>query len=150
MSSGEKSNKPGIASWIVRILAAVIFLFPVGAIPKLTGDAYAVQLFEMLGAGDAGRYAVGSMELLTAILLIVPKTAVYGSILGVFLMLGAIGSHLTKLGIVVEFNMNGVIEKNPMLFGLAVTNLILCAASVYLNRGSLPFGKSTPKLAHAT
>lgn len=150
MSSGAKSKRSGIASLVVRILAAVIFLFPVGAIPKLTGDVYAVQLFEMMGVGDAGRYAVGAMELITAILLIVPKTAIFGAMLGVFMMLGAIGGHLTKLGIVVEFNIDGEIEKNPMLFGMAVANLALCSAAVYLNRKSLPFGKSSPKISPAT
>jgi len=147
MSAGLSKNQ-NIASWVVRVIAAVIFLFPVGAIPKLMGDPYAVELFNQLGAGDAGRYGVASMELLAAILLIVPKTVVYGGILGVFIMLGAIASHLFKLGVVVHFTtVPGASpenpEANPMLFGLAIVNLIMCSATVFLNRGALPFGKSS-------
>lgn len=147
MSTGMSKNQ-NIASWVVRGLAAVIFLFPVGALPKLMGDPYAVELFSQLGAGDAGRYGVAAIELLAAALLIVPKTAVFGGMLGVAVMLGAIGGHLTKLGIVVEFTTvpevtpENPVVKNPMLFGLAVLNLILCSATVFLNRGALPFGKS--------
>lgn len=142
MSDGMSKNTK-IVSWVLRVLAAILFLFPVGAIPKLMGDPYAVQLFEKLGAGDAGRYGVAVMELIAAALLLIPKTAVYGGIFGALLMIGAIGSHLTKLGIVVEFNINGVVEKNPMLFGLAVLNLLLCAATVYVNRANLPIGGKT-------
>lgn len=148
MSIGEKSKNANTVSWILRILAAVIFLFPVGAIPKLLGDPYAVELFNQLGAGSAGRYGVASMELIAVILLLIPKTGVYGGLLGVFIMLGAIAGHLTKLGVVVHFvDVPGASvdnpEANPMLFSLAVVNLILCAAVVYLNRSDLPFGKSS-------
>lgn len=140
------SKNATIASWIMRVVAAVIFLFPVGAISKLIGDPYAKELFTQLGAEPGGRYAVAIIELFTAVLLVIPRTAAYGAMLGALAMVGAIGSHLTKLGIVVEFTQapdNGP-EQNPMLFILAIVNLLLCLGVFALHRRQIPLPGSKP------
>jgi len=145
MPAQPMSKNAKIASWVLRIIAAIIFLFPAGAVPKLIGDPYATELFNQLGAGAAGRYAVGVMELAAVVLLLIPKTAFFGGLLGVLIMIGAIGSHLTMLGVVVEFtNVPGASEDNPeanpMLFIMAIVNLVLTGAVAFLHRGDVMGG----------
>lgn len=79
-----------IASWITRLI--VVAIFSMGAIPKFIGGA--VELAERLPGGNMTVYAIGSVELLAIMLLLIPKTALVGSALATVVMLGAIGSHL--------------------------------------------------------
>jgi uncharacterized membrane protein YphA (DoxX/SURF4 family) len=91
------TNNAKRISWVAQITAAVILgqsLFF-----KLTGAPEAVQLFTALGVEPWGRLAVGAVELVTVVLLLVPRTAAFGAIVALGLMVGAIGSHLTVLGI---------------------------------------------------
>ena len=55
-----------------------------------------------VGLEPWGRYASGVAELFAAILLLFPRTTATGALLAAGVMIGAIGSHLTKLGIVVR------------------------------------------------
>ena len=79
-----------------------------------------------------GRYATGIAELVAVALLLNPRTAVLGAVLTTGLMGGAIMSHLTKLGIEVQGD-------GGLLFGLAVTVLLLSAIVIVLRRRDLPF-----------
>ncbi|MCB9860361.1 MAG: DoxX family protein [Phycisphaeraceae bacterium] len=95
------SKQKLITSWIARIVAAVIMgqtLFF-----KFSGAAEPIHIFSTLGAEPWGRYATGVFELIAAVLLLVPRTAAFGGLLTIGLMIGALGSHLfTPLGIVVK------------------------------------------------
>ena len=71
------------------------------------------------------------MELIAVVLLLVPRTAVFGAGLSVGLMSGAIFSHLTKLGLVVQ-------NDGGLLFALAVTVLVSSSIVFWLRRGELP------------
>ena len=86
-----------IFTWILRIVAAVILLqtlyFKFGAHPD------SVDLFTKLGVEPWGRIGTGVMELIAGICLLVPKYTRYGAIIAMGLMVGAIGSHLTVIGI---------------------------------------------------
>jgi len=109
--------------WIPRLLAALILgqtLFF-----KFSGAAESVAIFEALGAEPWGRWASGILELVAVILLVAPLGArglALGGLLVLGLMGGAIGSHLTVLG--VEVGGDG-----GLLFALAVTTF-LCGAWV--------------------
>ena len=60
------------------------------------------------------------MELVAAILLLVPATTTVGAVLALAVMAGAIGSHLTVLGI-------EIMGDGGLLFGLALICLrLLC------------------------
>lgn len=132
-----------IVSWVLRVALAAGFI-AMGALPKLTGDAMSIELFQKLGAEPAGRYAVGFFELLTAVLLLIPKTGVYGGIVGVGLMLGALGSHIIgPLGFpMTEVTNPETNELEEMPLGIfAVVFFLISAAVVFLNRDTLPFMK---------
>ena len=92
---------------ISRILTALLILqtlrYKFGAHPE------SIEIFTQLGShpitkliafgGEPyGRYIVGSMELIVGILLLVPKTALWGGLAAVGLMGGAFLSHFLVLG----------------------------------------------------
>lgn len=86
-----------IISWVLRIIAAVIFLQTLYF--KFTGHPESIALFTKLGVEPWGRIGTGVIELVTAVLLLVPSTVFIGAVFGIGLIGGAILSHLTNIGI---------------------------------------------------
>ena len=80
------------ALWILQIGGAAMFFM--AGIPKLMGDEQFVQVFETIGLGQWVRHLTGSIEVLSAILLLIPTTAGVGALLLVPTMIGAICTHL--------------------------------------------------------
>jgi putative oxidoreductase len=117
-------------SWILRIAAAVILLQTLFF--KFTGAEESVYIFSTVGAEPWGRYGSGIVELIAAVLLVVPSTVAYGAILTVGVASGAILSHLTLLGIDVKGD-------GGLLFGLAVTIFACAVALLAIHRRELPF-----------
>jgi len=118
-----------ITSWGCQLLAAIIMgqtLFF-----KFTGAPEARYIFSTLGVEPWGRYATGTLELVTVILLLTPRTAAAGAVLAMGLMAGAILSHLTRLGIEVQGD-------GGLLFGLAVTTFLAAAVVAVIRRGQIP------------
>jgi len=122
--------------WILRLTAAVILVQTLWF--KFTAAPESVYIFDKVGLGAPGRIGSGIAELISAILLVIPRTAWLGAILALGVMGGAIMSHLTVLGIV-------VMDDHGELFGLALT-VALCAAIVlFVRRRDIPLvGKLLP------
>ena len=89
-----------IAPWILRIIAALIMLQTLYF--KFSSSEESVYIFSQLGMEPWGRIGTGILELIASILILYPRTTFFGSLLAIGLMLGAIGAHFTKLGIVVK------------------------------------------------
>lgn len=89
-----------IISWVLRIVAAVLLLQTLFF--KFTGAEESVYIFSQLGVEPWGRIATGCMELIAAVLLLLPATIIPGALLAIGIMTGAIASHILKLGIVVQ------------------------------------------------
>lgn len=126
-------NRTGkIISWVARIGAAVILLQTLFF--KFTGHPDSVYIFSQLGVEPWGRVGLGIVELITAILLLVPRTVWIGAILGLGIISGAIFAHLTQLGVIIEYN-----GKNDggALFSLAAATFVLCAITLYLHRSEI-------------
>jgi len=85
--------------WILRFFAAAILLQTLYF--KFRGADESVYIFTTLGMEPWGRIATGVLELIASVLLLIPRTTVYGAFLGLGLMCGAIFFHLAKLGIVI-------------------------------------------------
>lgn len=96
------------------------------AFAKLTSASDAVALFTLLGVEPWGRFLLGSVELLTVLLLLWPKSAVIGGLIGTALMIGAIGTHLFRIGI--------TYGGDPSLFVMACVVLLASGATVLLAR----------------
>lgn len=87
---------PALA-WILQILVAGVLA--ASAIAKLAGAVESVMIFSNLGMEPGGRYLIGVIELIAALLLLVPFSANWGAILAWGVMTGALIAHLTKLGL---------------------------------------------------
>ncbi|PKW15740.1 DoxX family protein [Saccharopolyspora spinosa] len=74
-SNAAVSQRRGVhvALWVLQALLAAFFVF--AAVPKLLGDPTAVQMFDVIGFGQWFRYLTGTLELLGAIGLLVPRLA---------------------------------------------------------------------------
>jgi uncharacterized membrane protein YphA (DoxX/SURF4 family) len=121
-----------IISWICRIIVAIILLQTLFF--KFTGAEESKYIFSTLMGAEFeayGRIGSGAVELIAAILLLIPGTAWLGALLALGTISGAIFSHLTKLGIIVK-------DDGGLLFGLAVLVFVLSAVTLFIHRSDLP------------
>ena len=91
-----RSRAGTITLWIVQIATAAMFLLA-GSL-KLAGIPIEVALFDAIGIGQWFRYLTGSIEVVSAILLLVPSLAFFGALLLVPTMVGAVLTHLFIVG----------------------------------------------------
>ena len=89
-----------IALWVLRLLAAVILLQTLFF--KFSASEESVYIFSTIGMEPWGRIGTGIMELIAAILILIPRTTAFGALLAIGLMSGALFFHLTKLGIEIK------------------------------------------------
>jgi len=82
--------------WVGQIAAAAMFLFA-GSL-KLSGAPLMVQEFGLLGLGQWFRYLTGTIEIVSALLLLVPSLAFFGASALAVTMVGAVIAHLAILG----------------------------------------------------
>jgi uncharacterized membrane protein YphA (DoxX/SURF4 family) len=121
-----------VISWVLRIIVAVIFLQTLYF--KFTGAPESKYIFTtLLGAENEafGRIGSGIAELFAAILILVPGTVSIGAVVSLGVISGAIMSHLTQLGIVVQ-------DDGGTLFILAMTIFILSLIVLFIHRRELP------------
>ena len=82
--------------WVLQIGAAAMFL--IAGTMKLTGNPMMVQMFGAIGIGQWFRYLTGTIEVVGAILLLIPSLAVVGAVPLALTMVGAIITHLFIVG----------------------------------------------------
>lgn len=116
----------------LRAIAALIMLQSLYY--KFTAAPESIAIFTQLGLEPYGRIGIGIAELIASILLLVPRTIWAGALLTVGLMLSAIFSHLTKLGIEVQGD-------GGYLFILALITFALGSIAAYLERKHIPILK---------
>src|SRR5215213_2491140 len=79
------------AVWTLQILCAAMFAF--AGFHKLTGGADMVQAFATIGLGQWFRYLTGAIEIVSAVLLLIPALAVVGAAALAVTMVGAVITH---------------------------------------------------------
>jgi putative oxidoreductase len=82
-------------AWAFQILAASQFF--VTGLDKLADAPVMVQLFAAVGFGQWFRYFTGTLEIVSAVLLLMPRLAVVGAALLAIAMMGALIAHMTVL-----------------------------------------------------
>ena len=112
--------------WFARILSAVILLQTLFF--KFTAAPESVYIFSSIGLEPWGRVGIGILELIAATLILIPVTTVFGSLLAIGLMTGALFFHLTKLGIAVQ-NDGGQL----FIYALIVLTCSLWLVFIYRN-----------------
>lgn len=122
-----------IVSWVLRLAVAGILLQTLFF--KFTGAPESVFIFKTLGLEPHGRIGSGIAELIASILILWPGKVVWGAVLSLGVISGAIMSHLTKLGVEVQGD-------GGLLFSMAVFVWIGSATLLWLHRKELPFKRS--------
>jgi len=84
-----------LALCTLQVLVALTFV--AAGSGKLVGSAQMVALFDAVGLGQWFRYVTGLLEVLGALLLIVPGKTAFGAVLLACVMAGAVVAHLTVL-----------------------------------------------------
>ena len=125
MSSSDQNKVKTVLLWVMQLLAAGIFFQTLFF--KFTGAPESVYIFETIGMAPWGRIGSGVVELLAGLLLLWPKRAWLGAIIGLGTMTAAIIFHLTILGIVVQGD-------GGTLFYLAITVFTCCLLVLLLRR----------------
>jgi len=82
--------------WTLQIVSAALFLFS-GTL-KLSGAPMMVEMFGAIGLGQWFRYFTGGLEVISAVLLLVPSLARFGALALAVTMVGAILTHLFIIG----------------------------------------------------
>jgi hypothetical protein len=126
-------------SWFLQILVAGILFQTLFF--KFSGASESKYIFTTLGVEPWGRIGSGFVELIAGVLLLTPRTVVFGAGIAAIVMIGAIGAHLTKLGIIIQ-------DDGGLLFLLAVTVFVGSGMILGFRRAQIPnFGLYFEKAA---
>ncbi|MFD2890731.1 DoxX family protein [Flavobacterium chuncheonense] len=125
-------SRAKIKYWLLRIVPAIIMLQTLHF--KFTAAPESISIFEPIKLEPHGRIATGIFELIAAILLLIPTISIYGAVLGLLIMIGAILSHLFILEI-------EILNDNGSLFMLACLTFICCSAILFAERNKISIFK---------
>jgi len=117
-----------IVSVLLRLAIAALLLMAV--FPKFSSAPESVAVFKQLGMEPPGRYLIGSLESIAALLVLLPLTAPWGAILAWGLMTGAIIAHSSQLGWT-----GGNLPLGAMAAGIWLASVVV----IFLERRRLPF-----------
>ena len=121
-------NINNLLTWICRIVAALIMLQTLYF--KFTGAEESVMIFTKVGIEPWGRYATAVAELIASVLILIPRTSVFGAMMAVGIMAGALITHLFIIGIEVAGD-------NGLLFIYACIVLLASLFIIYSRRGDI-------------
>ncbi len=114
-----------IIDYAIRTAIAVILIqtlwFKFRAAPE------SVAIFSALHVEPWGRIAAGVIELAASLLLVFPRTVIFGAGIALGTMLGAMLSHIFVIGIAVK-------NDGGLLFGLAAGVALLSLICIYIHR----------------
>jgi uncharacterized membrane protein YphA (DoxX/SURF4 family) len=114
--------------WLLRLTAAVILAQTLYF--KFMASEESVYIFSALGIEPYGRIGTGIAELIAVILILIPRTTLFGAIMGCGILVGAIFAHLFVLGIEVK-------NDGGTLFILALIAFLCCIALVFKDRAKV-------------
>lgn len=114
---------------IIRIIIALILIQTLFF--KFTAHPDSVFIFSKVGLEPYGRILIGVLELIAAILILIPKSIWVGALLSLGVISGAVIMHLTKLGI--DVNNDG-----GKLFYMAIIVLISSVLVLWNERKKIP------------
>ncbi len=113
--------------WIAKLGAASIL--GGAAWLKLNGHEPDIRLFEELQWEPSGRYLIGGIEVVAAILILIPQSAIFGAFLGLGIMMGALIGHFS-----VDSEIIGVFN-----IWKPLTVIVPCLVILYIKRHDAKF-----------
>jgi uncharacterized membrane protein YphA (DoxX/SURF4 family) len=90
--ASARVSKGRVALWVGQVVIAAVFLMAGGS--KFAGAPAMVALFDAIGIGQWFRYLTATIEVGSAIALLVPSLATYGALALVLTMAGAVYTNL--------------------------------------------------------
>ena len=115
---------------VLRLVIAAILIQTLRF--KFTAHPDSVYIFTQVGMEPYGRLGIGVIELIAAVLLLIPRTIWLGAILTAGVLSGAVFFHLTTLGIEVNGDGGG-------LFYMGLATFILNLVVLWQERQAIPF-----------
>jgi putative oxidoreductase len=95
-TAGTQSRWVNIGLWVLQVVAAAGFLM--ASFTKFTALPEALAVFQEIGFGRVGMYAIGLLELAGAIALLVPRLVGLAGLAFIALMIGAVATQLFVVG----------------------------------------------------
>ena len=95
-AASRPSKTLEVAFWVLQLLLAAVFL--IAGTTKLMSAQMHIETFEKLGVGQWLRYFTGSVEVIAAILIVVPRRVVVGAALLAATMIAAIETRVFVIG----------------------------------------------------
>ena len=114
-------------SWLCQLFASAVFFW--AGIEKFMPDGGAVAMFTQLEMEPHGRYLIGMLEILAAVMLLWPRMVVFGAILSAGVMVGACIAHATVLGYAGEYGMMQLVA-----LGVLACDVVI----LYIHRDHVP------------
>lgn len=121
-------NYKNLLSMGLQLLIAVIYLQTLYF--KFMAHPDSVYIFSQLGAEPYGRIGLGVIELVTAVLILVPRTKIWGLMISLGIITGAIFSHLLVIGLNVQGD-------SGVLFGLAIVVLLATLLLLWMHQAEV-------------
>lgn len=103
-----------ISARVLQVLLALFFA--IQGIVKLTGSPSWISRFQAWGYPANTHLAVGSAEILGAVLLLIPRLARFGALLLLAIMIGAAATHL--------------VHREPQVITTIIVGALLCLVLV--------------------
>jgi uncharacterized membrane protein YphA (DoxX/SURF4 family) len=88
----KKQIAKEIGIWVLTAL--LVFMFGNAGIRKFPEHGGWAAMFRQVGFADWFRYLIGVVEVAAALLLLVPRTAAYGALAVIAVMIGAIATNV--------------------------------------------------------
>jgi len=123
-----KKKAPYYIERVSSILTALILLQTL--FYKFTAAEESVYIFSTLHMEPWGRIGTGVLELIAGGLLIFRRTSIFGSVLGLGIISGAILSHLFVLGLVVQGDGGKLFTLALLVFTGCILNLSLRSTEI--------------------
>ena len=120
-------------SLAIRIIISVVLIQTLRY--KFTAHPDSIYIFSKVGLEPVGRIGIGVLELIAAVLILIPKSIWTGAVITVGIISGAVFMHLTILGI--EIN-----QDHGKLFYTALVILILSLIICWNQRKNIPIVKN--------
>ncbi|RYY53620.1 MAG: DoxX family protein [Chitinophagaceae bacterium] len=125
---------------IPKLIAAAIMLQTLFF--KFSASPESVYIFSAIGLEPWGRIVSGIMELIAAVMILIPATSAVGALLGIGIMAGALVTHFTTIGLV-------VMGDGGLLFGYCLLVLACCLFIAIAKRSQLNSFLPRSKSLHA-
>ncbi len=115
--------------WLLSIVAAFLLLQTLYY--KFSGSEESIYIFSIVGMEPWGRIGSGIVELIASVLLLTNSYRIYGALVSLGVISGAIFFHLTSLGI-------EVMEDGGLLFYYALAIFVSSLIILWSRRNEIP------------